>query len=286
MSKETILITGATGSIGKELIKQLLLKNIRFRIGVRTTDTQTCPKTDNYSSVFFDYEKPSTFENAFRGIREVFLVTPLSYSRLDELLVPAISFAKKSGIKHLVSLGSTGFEQGTDMPLTVAEKCVQNSGLNFTILRPNILMQNFDGLIKTAISGDKKVCLPIGDARVSFVDLRDVCGAIINSLTDKVHKNKVYTLTGKKAFNLNDIFHLVSKNLNCSITYVPASVDQCINNLIEKGWDRKNADLLITLFDVARYGWCEEVSDDLKSIINREPIHFEQFIEDYHDRWV
>ena len=140
--KEKILVTGATGVIGKELVKQLLSGGKCVRIGVHDMlgatefDTAGCPV------VSFDYNRPETFKGAFEGIDGLFLVAPMSCPGLDELILPAIDFAKEMGVRHIVSLGAIGSELN-ETPLSIVEKCVQHCGLDFTILRPNLLMQNF-----------------------------------------------------------------------------------------------------------------------------------------------
>lgn len=284
--KEAILITGATGTIGKELIKKLQLKDICVRIAVRNPqkvlefDTGGCPV------VYFDYEKPDTFYHAFENIKGLFLSAPLRCKRLDQLLIPAIKKAKEMGVEHIVTLGAIGVEQGYDTPLSIHEKCVIGSGIDYTILRPNLLMQNFVNLAGSMIRRTGKIHLPAGNSHISFVDGRDVAEAARKALLNPDLRKHIFTLTGQEALNHYQVAWILSKVTGREITYIPVSHNDAFKELIDAGWNSEAAELMIGLYEIARHGWCEEIRNDLKEIIGRAPITFETFARDFRDNWV
>jgi uncharacterized protein YbjT (DUF2867 family) len=206
--------------------------------------------------------------------------------KLDELIMPAISAAKEMGVSHIVSLGAIGMSQGQDSPMSIAEKCVQGCGLKFTILRPNLLMQNFQTLAGMLIRNTGLIHLPAGDAKVSFVDARDIAAAAAQSLLKKEHQNKIYMLTGKEALNHYQIAEILSRVTEKKIAYVPVSHNEAEQELLRVGWDDDAAELMIGLYEIARHGWCEEISTDLEKVLGREPIRFEKFAQDYKETWI
>lgn len=284
--KEKILVTGATGTIGKELVKQLISQEFCVRIAVRDPEKAAELDTCGCPIVLFDYQKPETFKKAFEGINGLFLATPIMHPRIDELILPAIDSARKLGVEHLVSLGAIGIEQGIDSPLSVVEKCVQGSGLNYTILRPNLLMQNFQTLAGMAIRNTGLMHLPAGDARISFVDGRDVAAAAAQTLLNQKHRNKIYVLTGCEALDHFQIAHILSKVTSRTITYIPVNHNEAEKELLNAGWADEAAELMIGLYEIARHGWCEEIQPDLQNILEREPTKFEQFAWDYKETWI
>lgn len=284
--KEAILVTGGTGTIGRELIKQLRSKDICVRIAVRDPqkileiDTSGCPV------VYFDYEKPDTFYHAFENIDSLFLSAPLRCKHLDQLLLPAIQTAKLMGVDQIVTMGAIGVEQGTDTPLSIFEKCIISSGINYTILRPNLLMQNFINLAGDFIRKTGKINLPAGNSRISFVDGRDVAEAAQIALIDPEYRNHIYTLTGKESLNHYQIARILSKVTGRDITYTPVSHNEARKKLEDAGWDWETAELMIGLYEIARHGWCEEIRNDLKEILGRDPITFESFALEFRDYWI
>ena len=284
--RETILVTGATGTVGKEIVKGLLSRDVCVRIAVRTIQKASELEACGCPVVIFDFEKPETFRRAFEGIDGFFLASPMHHPRLDQLLVPAIDCAKRMGVHHIVSLGAIGVDFGVDTPLSIAEKCVEKSGLDYTILRPNLLMQNFTTLASSSIRETNTIYLPAGNARISFVDARDVAEAAVHTLLEFKHRNKTYVLTGKEALDHYRIAFILSKVTGKTITYVPVSQNNAQKELIESGWEEIAADLMVGLYEIARHGWCEEVQTDLEEILQHEPILFEQFAWDYKDSWM
>jgi uncharacterized protein YbjT (DUF2867 family) len=284
--KEKILVTGATGVIGKELVKQLLGQGFCVRIAVRSPEKAADIDTCGCPLVVFDYTKHETFQRAFEGIDGLFLATPIMSPKLDELIMPAINAAKEMGVSHIVSLGAVGMSQGHDSPMSIAEKCVQGCGLKFTILRPNLLMQNFQTLAGMLIRNTGLIHLPAGDAKISFVDARDIAAAAAQSLLKKEHQNKIYMLTGKEALDHYKIAEILSRVTSKKIVYIPVSHNEAEQELLRVGWDDDAAELMIGLYEIARHGWCEEISADLEMIIGREPIPFEKFAQDYKETWI
>lgn len=281
---ENILVAGASGTFGKELVKKLMEYGGCIRIGVRNLARAEGMNIGNCPVVILDYEKAETFKTAFEGIEKFFLATPTGYPQIEELIIPVINAAKESGVSHLVSLSAAGVQQDSATPLSIAEKCVQNSGIDYTILRPNLFMQNLLNL-SPSIKKNNQIRLAAASANISFVDVRDVASAAATILIHSSHKNHIYLLTGNESPDLFDIARTLSQVTGKTISYIPVSHNEAYKELLSCGLSPQRANLINGLFEIARQGWCELIQPDLKEILKQEPTSFEQFAWDYKESW-
>jgi uncharacterized protein YbjT (DUF2867 family) len=283
--EKKILITGATGTIGKELVRELEKRGVCFRIALRDITNSRFLNNTSCPVVLLDYKNPRTFFAALDGISDLFLATPISYPNLEELIVPVLENAKKTGVKHVVSLGAVGVDQSDDSPLSIAEKCVQGCGLTYTILRPNFIMQNFLPLISLINANKGKMELPVGYAKVSLVDAEDIASTIAESLLDLKHANKIYCLTGDQSLDFFEIAHIISRITLRTITYIPVNHNEAQHKMQLAGWNHDQIRVMTGLFEIIHQGWCEKIKPDLKLIIGREANLFENFVWKYRDYW-
>lgn len=284
--KETILVTGASGTIGRELVRYLIANNTCVRIAARDEQKVTEFKNCGCPVISFDYEKERTFDKAFDGISGFYLSVPLWRSPIDELILPAIESAKKHGVTHIVSLGAIGLQLDKETPLSILEEYVKHCGLQFTILRPNLLMQTVLALSSYMVKKYREIRLPAGDARISFVDARDVAEAAAIALVDPSHRNKVYNLTGSKALSHSEIANILSRICGNTISYIPVSHNEAQKNLTKEGWSAEKTSMMVGLYEIAKHGWCEAVFPDLANLLEHEPVLFEQFAEDNLQSWI
>jgi uncharacterized protein YbjT (DUF2867 family) len=142
-----ILVTGATGTVGSEVVKQLSSAGQKVRAAVHsTTRASSKDKLKEVESVQMDYNKPETLVAAFKDADKLFLLTPAS-PKAAELTSNLVTEAKNSGIRHIVKQSIIGADVEVDVAHLrlhrQAEKIIEESGIPFTFLRPNDFMQNF-----------------------------------------------------------------------------------------------------------------------------------------------
>ncbi|MDO5577035.1 MAG: hypothetical protein Q4F84_08145, partial [Fibrobacter sp.] len=160
-------------------------------------------------------------------------------------------------------------------------------GIDYTILRPNLLMQNFINLAGDSIRRSGKFHLPAGNSRISFVDGRDVASAArIVLCSPGKFNNRICTLTGNESLDHYKIAQILSNAVNRQITYMPVSHNDAKRGLLSKGWNSDVVELMVGLYEIARNGWCEEVRTDLKEILEKDPISFEIFARDFRNNWI
>ncbi len=280
--KRTIMVTEPTGMLEQEIIKKLRDRGFCVKIAVHHSLeakvlSYECPV------VTLDYVNPESCKNALEGVSSVFLGLPVSYPGLDEVFLPFVKMAREMGVEQIVGLGRIG--QGTDSPLMVVEKCIINCGINYTLLRPNLYMQHFKNIAADGIRKNKSINLPAGDAKISFVDIRDVAEAAAQSFQHSKHQNKMYTITGMESLDHYQIAEILTRVTGKKITYTPVSHNELWKILKENGWDDDSIELMVGLYEIARHGWSQDVSGDLETILERPPITFEQFAGDYLKEW-
>ncbi|GAB3998168.1 SDR family oxidoreductase [Spirosoma daeguense] len=250
----TILITGATGAIGTELTKLLSAQGIPFRAMVRSLkNAQSLSELTGAELVEGDFNDPISLTQALTGIKRAFLLTNSS-EQAEAQQLRFVATAKQAGLSHLVKLSQLA--ASPDSPVrflryhAVVEQVIQESGMNFTFLRPNLFMQGLLGF-RSSIIEQGKFFATIGDARISLIDIRDIAAATAATLTESGHEGKTYTLTGPQALTHSEIADQLSSVLGKRVTFVDIPADAMREALIGVGFPTWQADGLLE--DYAHY---------------------------------
>ncbi len=169
----TILVLGATGNVGSQVVKELVEAGANVRAAVRSPQKAAALKSDKVSLTEFDTEKPETFDTAFADVDKVFLITTL-IPNLVEVQTNLVAAAKKAGVKHIVKLSGMGAEIEPGVTMTrwhrAVEKAIEASGMSYTFVRPNGFMQNYSNFSGQTIKAQNAFYLPMGDGKVSHID--------------------------------------------------------------------------------------------------------------------
>ena len=278
-----ILVIGATGTVGSEVVKALREHNADIRAATRTPE-KTIPGA---KTVLFDFDKPLSIPKAFIGVEKVFILTPF-----DEKMVlqtrTIVNAAKNAHVKYIVKLSAVGADkpQGSLSKWHHdAEQAIIESGIPYTILRANGFMQNFSTTMAAQIKFEGKIYAPAGDAKVSFIDVRDIADAAAHAFLKEGHKNKIYTLTGPQSLTMKEIAEFFSDVLGKPITYVPLTDVQARDAYAKAHLPEWMSDALIDLYKFYRAGGGAAVSKDVQTLTNRVPVNFRSFIEEHKNAW-
>ncbi len=282
---EKILIIGASGSIGLEIAKRLISKEKQVRIAVRNPVKAKKLKLKGAEFVHFSYSEKETFKPAFENVKKIVLVSPPSFFNIHEQVIEAIDEAKQEKVKLVVNISAMGIEKEKSNPMNIIEKHIVKSGLDYVFLRPNCYMQNFNDLFKNFIKDENQIAAPAGDEKTSFVDLRDVADFAVEALLNGRLKNKSYTLTGRQALNLHVVSYLFSENLKREINYNKISEAEFNKTLVNAGWPKVTIEGTLQLCNYIKGNTNSVITTDLKKVLKREPIKFEQFIKENIKNW-
>src|SRR3954463_15036344 len=218
-----ILITGATGTVGREVIGELQRMGAgRVRALVRDPARASFIREAGFETVEGDFDKPETLDAALEGVERALLLTPPSPHTVAQQGA-FIEAARRASVRRVVKLSALGADatapEGFGKWHGQAEELLKSSGLGWTILRPNFFMQNLLGQAQT-IATQGAIYQPGGDARASLIDARDIATVAARTLTDEGHEGKTYTLTGPVAVSYADAAARLSDATGKSISYV------------------------------------------------------------------
>jgi uncharacterized protein YbjT (DUF2867 family) len=292
---ETILVTGATGTVGSEVVKQLLAakgqreEDIIVKAAARSANDDTF-RNLGVQIAQLDYNKPDTLSTALRGVNKVFLLTPFQSNMVD-LTLNLVNEAKNVGVKHIVKqsvLGADAEQEITPSRLhRQAEKIIEESGIPFTFLRPNFFMQNFVTFYSHFIKTQGAFYVPAGDAKASFVDVRDIAAVAVQVLSgsskngETKHIRKAYDITGGEALSYGEAAEILSKEIGKKVNYVNISDEDARKGMKDMGADEWTINSMIELFGITRAGYLSEISTAVEQVTGNKPITFSQFARDY-----
>jgi uncharacterized protein YbjT (DUF2867 family) len=282
---ERILVTGATGKIGRELIARLLEQRREVKAGTRDPRRAAGMFPGSVEIVELDYERTETWDEAVMWADRIFLMPAPFEPRADEALIPFLDWAVSSGTDHVVLLSAMGVEALPHVPLHRVEQRVRETGVPYTFLRPNWYMQNFlAGFLADPIRARGAFALPAGDGAVSFVDARDVAAVAAHALCADA-AGAEWTLTGPRALTHAGAAAILSAAAGRPIGYEAITDDVMRAQLERDGWADGEAEMLIGLLREIRRGGRAAVTDTVRAVLDREPTSLEAFAAENAAAW-
>lgn len=293
-SPERILITGATGNVGRETLRALMRHSEKRRFdvlaGVRDPAEAKNPvdvQPDGF--VALDFTNADTFDASLRGVNRLLLVRPPQLADVDAYFKPFVAAMKRAGVQQVAFLSLQGVESNPLTPHYKIEKLIVEAGLPFTFLRPSFFMQNLSTTHRDEIRLRNEIFVPAGNGRTSFVDVRDIgaVAALVLSSTNGEHLNRGYELTGSEALTYTEVAQILTNVLGRPITYR----DPSVLRFVWQKWQRENTPLgftliMVALYTVSKLGKAAGLTGETARLLGRPPISFRQFAEDYRSVWM
>lgn len=278
MKNETVLVVGSSGTVGSQLVKNLKLKGAQ----VRGTTSQNPQSTEN---VKLNLVTGEGLSEAFAGVDKAFFLSPPGYSDQYKLLSPLIQEAKKRGLKKVVLMTAMGANAVETSPFRRAELELERSGLPFNIIRPNWFYQNFNTFWIKGILDQKKILLPAGRAKVSFIDARDIADVAAELLSQNRFDNQEFDLTGSESIDHDQVAEGISKVSGKKVSYEEISPELFKNNLLSAGLPADYSDFLMMIFGFLREGYASSVNDHVQKITGHRARGLKDYVEAYAGSW-
>lgn len=281
---DTIIVTGASGTVGREVVKQLVAAGMKVRAAVHTASKGEVFKRLGIETVELDYTRPETWAAALNGAAKVFFVgfAGPTFAELSRNFAEA---AKKAGIAHFVKLSAFGADFAPQFYIAKShresEEAIEATGIAYTHLRPNVFMQNLINYYGQTIRDAGRFYLAQGDGKVSFIDVRDVAAAAVETLTSGGHAGMSYTLTGSEALSYYQVAEILSRATGKTIEYVALSEEQALQQSRARGLPEFVVEVSRNMDAFGRDGGFAPVNSVYEQITNRQPVRFEQFAMDY-----
>jgi uncharacterized protein YbjT (DUF2867 family) len=214
-----ILVTGGTGRVGRHVVAGLLERGMAVRVLTRDPERARDLLGDGAELVKGDFTKPATLAQAVAGVERVYLVTPGAPDQVEQER-NVVEAARRGGVSHIVKQSVIGASVESPSALVrwhaEAERVVEASRLSYTFVRPTLFMQ----LAAELVGADGAIYSSVGEARLSFVDTRDVAAVAIAGLTSRWHEGKTYTVTGPEALTWREAAARLSST-DRPVRYVP-----------------------------------------------------------------
>ena len=274
-----ILITGASGNVGREVLKQIAETGVPVRAAFQSMD-KAASAPPGVEVAVVDYQQPETLRAALKDVEKVFLVGPPT-AQLVALERSAIDMIRQSEVRQVVKLSAMGGRAATfTRQHAESEDHIRSSGVTYTFLRPNGFMQNVLLFSGDSIRTQSAFYGSEGDGRVSQIDIRDIAAVAVKTLTEGGHEGKTYTLTGPAALSNSEVAKILSDALGREIRFVNLEPAQLKAALLAAGVGQWSADALVDLQRLYREGGAATVTADVEQILGRKPRSYVAFAKE------
>lgn len=275
---DPVLVTGASGTVGGEVARQLIAAEIPTRVLVRSAE-KAAPFQGKAEIAIGDFADRASLARALEGARSALMA---SFDHPDQLALQGnlIAAAKHAGVGLVARVSGASADVDSQAALMRAhgagDQQLAQSGLGYCLLRPHWFHQNFLGYCPGGV-----IRLPVGDGRVPFVDVRDIAAVAVKALTEPGHDGKAYGLLGPEALTHAEVAEILSEVTGRRFVFEDVSPAAYREMAIAEGMDATRADQLIEILERIRAGLSESESDDVERVLGRPPISFAQFARDY-----
>lgn len=276
-----VLITGATGNVGKEIIKSLGDIDHQLDIFAGVRDLNAIGNLGNQKIKFtqFDFANSSTYSSALDGCDILFLLRPPQISEVEKYFKPIIDMCKEKRVKHIVFLSVQGVEKSKIIPHHKIEKLIIDSKIPYTFLRPAYFMQNFTTTLHSDLVNKKLIYLPAGNSKFTLIDVCDIGVVAARILTETFqHKNKNYDLTCNEKLNFSEMAKILTDNLGIHIDYKSPNIIDFFFNKKKEKMHTMLILVMIMLHYLPRFQDEPEITNWVEQISNKPPTTFQQFV--------
>jgi uncharacterized protein YbjT (DUF2867 family) len=278
-----ILVTGASGNAGGAVVNELLKTAAPFRAMYRSQqDAAKAPP--GVATVIADFSSLESLQHALTGIESVYLVCSPTPT-LVELESSMIDACRGSGVKHLVlnsALGAADFPKSFPAWHRVVEDKLKASGLGYTILRPNSFMQNIVSYLAPSIREQGAFFAAMGDARVSYLDLRDIAAVVARVMgSPAAHLGKTYELNGPEPITYSDLAQRIARACGRQVKFVDIPEAEQRAGMLDMGMPEWQVHALLDLQHYYTCGQGGEVTGVLAELLGRAPLNLDSFLEEF-----
>ncbi len=288
-SKQTILVTGASGNIGGQVIDRLRDDDVVIRAGGRDL-SRIERRHPRVSAVKFDYHDRATWNAALSGSDVVFVVAPASEG-FSKVVIEFIDAARDEGVKHVVRYSAVGVSPDGFFPLSVEhgriDEYLRGSGIPYTILQPTFYQDNVLNFQGQALRDDGAFYGSSGDGKSAYIASSDIASVAAHVLSNpRPHAGQSYVLTGPEAVSDEELAVLLSEIGGAPVRFIDVGDEALHGNLVATGMPDWYAQSMVGLENVKRNGWAEATTTTVRDLLGRDPISYRTFLETNRGRLV
>jgi len=277
-----ILVTGASGTVGKAVLNEVARSGAKHKAMYRSPD-EAAKAAKGTPTVVADFAKKETLASALRDVESVYLVcSPIP--DLVQLETNVIEASTAAGVKHIVlnsALGAGDYAKSFPSWHRKVEDKLRSTGISFTILRPNSFHQNVATYFAPSIRAQGVFYSSMGRARVSFLDVRDIALVAAKALAAGRHSGKTYELNGPEALTYTEIAEKISRHAGRAVQYMDISAEAQRKAMLDQGMPEWQVDALLDLQEYYTSGKGGAVDQVLPNLLGRPPITMDRFLTEF-----
>ena len=263
--KDLTLILGGTGKTGRRVEDRLKASAKAVRIGSRSATPS------------FDWDQEKTWDASLKGVTAAYITyaPDLAIPGAKDAIQAFVQKAKRHGVKRLVLLSGRGEEEAQ-----ACERIVQDSGLEWTVVRASWFNQNFSegAFVDMVLNG--AITLPAGDQVEPFVDVDDIADVAAAVLMQDHHNGEIYEVTGPRLMSMADIAADLSQATGRTIAYVNVPHDAFVAEIANSGAPKEVTWMLDYLFATVLDGRNAHLTDGVARALGRPPKDFAAYARD------
>ncbi len=282
-----ILVTGANGNAGSQVVRALMARGRDVRAFVRDPDEAYTRFGDAVALAVGDFADPASFRTALEGVDELVLSCADDPRRVA-WETAAIDAAAAAGVRRIVKLSSVGAVP--DAPVAFwdwhgqVEEHLRRSGVESVILRSSPYMTN---VLEAAeqVARDGRLYAPAGQARIAMIDPVDVGAAAASVVTGAGHDGHTYVLTGPAAITYADVAAALSAATGCEVAFVDVPGEAAQQGMIQSGLPEAVAAEIVGIYAQLRQGAAEQVTATVEALTGRPPRGIAAFAREHASRF-
>lgn len=276
-----ILVTGATGTVGSEVVRCLSADGQAVRAFVRSPQKAQRLAGPKVEVVQGQFENGGSLRQAMDGVDRLFLLSSAQNLEANEPRV--VEEARRSGVKHVVKLSVMGAERQPGITLErlhrAVEKKVESSGMAWTFLRPSAFMTNMLNNA-AAIKQQQKFFGPFGNGKLAYVDPRDVAAVAAKVLAGSGHEGKAYVLTGPEALTQVQVAEKLTQAVGRKIQFVDVPPNMAKQGMLHVGLPAPAVEMVMELAAAIREGKSAAVTKEVERLTGARPRTFDAWAKE------
>lgn len=277
-----ILLTGATGKTGSATAKSLNERGIKFKALIRNEEKKAGLESLGAEVIMGSIDNTESVDQSMEGVETALILLPNSESQLN-LERRLVDSAKQAGVKRVVKVSSIEATPDATSPIPrlhlESEEYIKQSGLSWTMVKPNFYMQNLLASAAT-IKDQGKIFLPMGEGKTGMIDTTDVGSFLAKVLSEDGHESMNHEITGPNILSFYEVAEIFSQALGQKVDYIDvplAAYKETLGQFLTNQW---HLEAVIDLFKGIAEGGIEDKTDTYQELMGESPKSLEAFIKE------